>query len=101
MCLTANERRALTILRNKPLIPARTFAILYFGETKSKGLLCSETEMKYKKIYYGREAWLKGAAVLNRLMKKGWVTKLDQIKPPKYRITPLGVTELAEEEAAA
>ena len=100
MCLTANERRALTILKNKPGIPARTFAILYFGDTKSQRLLCSETEYKRNKVYYGREAWIKGAAVLCRLVKKGWVVKIEQMKPPKYRITDLGASELAAEEAA-
>lgn len=99
MCLSAKERKALIILQKKPCIPARIFAILYFGDTKSQGLICSQTPTKFQKPYYGREAWRKGAAVLAGLIKKGYVTKITQIKPPKYRLTELGLAELEEEAA--
>ena len=99
MCLTPNERRALTILRNNPRIPARIFAILYYGDTPKQGLLSSKTPLR-RGSYYGKRAWTSAASFLTHLSKKGYVVKVDAAKPVRYYISSDGQKELDAEDAA-
>lgn len=97
--LSSNEKKALSVLHNNPRIPARTFAILYYGDSDNKGLLCSKTQNK-RKAYYGKQAWLLAASYLSRLIKKGYVSKTTAGSPVRYSITDKGRLELLSEDAA-